>query len=875
MEISKTFRNNKKIIIIGLLSVSILIIILGLSLGLGLQLESCRKKAPESCRNRCYEPYNYESPGCRCDQQCAANNNCCFDFEEICFLPTESWECSALRCGEKRVSANKCHCSADCLEAGDCCTNYENVCNGVKPWVEDECVNMNTPKCPSNFKRQPLLLVSLDGLRAEYQQTWHSLIPVLDKLRRCGTSSAFMQPVFPSKTFPNHYSIVTGLYAESHGLVDNNMYDPEFKASFSLSNPEKDNPRWYQGQPIWLTAKYQGLRAGTFFWPGSDVNISGSYPDIYEKFNGSVAFEQRVFTVLKWLQLPDDERPDFFTLYLEEPDSSGHSYGPVSGGLISAIQGVDKVIGQLMNGLKQLNLHECINIIVVADHGMQETSCERKEVLQKLVGDVSHLYVYQGPFGRIRARNETVAFNAADLVAKMTCKKPDQQIKAYLKPHLPKRFHYANNRRIEDVNVMVNSHWLLESTPGSLTFCSGGNHGYDNDDSSMQAMFLSYGPKFLFQTEVEPFSNTELYNLMCDVLEITPTQNNGSHGSLNHLLRSPRYSPQHTPEQSSPEQCPLTSLEPTDPLGCSCPALNGTNPNFRLNLTDAQKATSEKKHLLFSRPKVVQSHSGYCLLHHEGFVSAYSKDIYMPLWSSFTVEKPFLGSSGSLRPVIEDCLRPDVRIPATQNPSCEQYNNATNITHTFLYPPGLSSTADEQYDGLILSNVIPVYPEFKRIWQFFQDVLLLRYSSQYNGINVVTGPVFDYNFDGQFDTAEQIKATAEFVTGTSIPIPTHYFAVVTSCLDSNQPVRTCGGGLRTMSFILPHRPDNSESCMSNQNVSDWVEDLLWFHQSRVRDVEWLTGLNFLEESGRPLPEILQLKTRPTATIHRKTQSVLF
>ncbi|XP_047676150.1 ectonucleotide pyrophosphatase/phosphodiesterase family member 3-like [Tachysurus fulvidraco] len=182
----------------------------------------------------------------------------------------------------------------------------------------------------------------------------------------------------------------------------------------------------------------------------------------------------RVFTVLQWLQLPDDQRPDFYTLYLEEPDKSGHSFGPVSGGLISAIQGVDNVIGQLMNGLKQLDLHECINIIVVADH-----------------------------------------VDAEGLVAKLTCQKPDQKIKPYLKAHLPKRFHYAHSRCIEDVNVLVESLWLFERYPGSLHFCSGGNHGYDNDDPNMQAMFLSYSPTFIFQTEVEPFSNLELYNLMC------------------------------------------------------------------------------------------------------------------------------------------------------------------------------------------------------------------------------------------------------------------------------------------------------------------------------------------------------------------------
>ncbi|XP_065139630.1 venom phosphodiesterase CdcPDE [Paramisgurnus dabryanus] len=858
-------KKRKKVVLISvLLSVSVVTIILGLGLGLGLQLQNCKNKdVLMSCRNRCYEPLNEKSV-CRCDAQCVTSNNCCYDYQEICLQPTQSWECSSIRCGESRLSNSKCHCSHDCITAGDCCFNYNIICKGDTEWVQDECVNMISPQCPASFQRQPLLLVSLDGLRAEYLQTWSTLVPVLDKIRKCGTSSPFMQAVFPSKTFPNHYSIVTGLYAESHGLVDNNMYDPVFDASFSLSNSEKDNPRWYQGQPIWHTVKYQGLKAGTFFWPGSDVAINGSYPDIYMKYDGKVPFEERVLTVLKWLQLPEEKRPDFLTLYLEEPDSSGHEFGPVSGGLIAALQAVDRVIGQLMNGLKQLNLHQCVNIIIIADHGMEETSCDRKEVLQDFVGDINHLYVNEGPFGRIRAKDKAHTLDAAGLVANMTCKRTEQQIKPYLKYHLPKRLHYANNRRIEDVAVLVEPRWLFERRPGSLTFCSGGTHGYDNDVYSMQAVFLSLGPKFLFQTEVDPFSNIELYNLMCDVLDITPSHNNGTHGSLNHLLRAPPHSPHHPEEQSGPGRCPLNSLEPTHPLGCSCPALNGSNPNSQLNLTDAQVADSERRHMLFGRLRVLQKDVKYCILNQRGFISAYNKHTHTPMWSTFTVNKPVEGSSSS--PMISDCLRADVRIPADQSATCEQYNNAGNITHAFLYPPNLNSSSEEQFDSLTLSNVVPMYPQFKKVWQYFQEVLLLKYAWQYNSINVVTGPAYDYDYDGRFDTPEQIQ---QFVSGTSVPIPTHYFAVLTSCADVRQTVSECNAELQTVSFLIPHRHDHSESCSNDQPESQWVEPLLWMHQSRVRDVEWITGLDFFQDSIRPIPELLRLKTRPTAAIHPK------
>ncbi|XP_057211302.1 venom phosphodiesterase 1 [Triplophysa rosa] len=860
------FRKRKKVVLISVvLAVSVVAIILGLGLGLGLQLQNCRNKdVSMSCRNRCYEPLDENSADCRCDEQCVTSDNCCYDYQDTCLQPTQSWECSAVRCGETRLSDSKCHCSHDCVSAADCCSNYHIICKGDTQWVQDQCINMSSPQCPASFQKQPLLLVSLDGFRAEYLQTWSSLVPVLDKMRKCGTSTPFMQAGFPSKTFPNHYSIVTGLYAESHGLVDNNMYDPMFDASFNLSNSEKDNPRWYQGQPIWNTVRYQGLKAGTFFWPGSDVAINGTFPDIYMNYNGKVPFEERVLTVLKWLQLPQDRRPDFLTLYLEEPDKSGHSFGPVSGGLITALQGVDRLMGQLMNGLKQLNLHRCVNIIIIADHGMEETSCDRKEVLQEFVGNINHLYVTEGPFGRIRARDKTHTLDAAALVANMTCKRSEQQIKAYLKHHLPKRLHYANNKRIEDVAVLVQPRWLFERRQGSLTFCSGGDHGYDNDVYSMQAMFLSLGPKFLFQTEVEPFSNIELYNLMCDVLEITPSHNNGTHGSLNHLLLSPPHTPRHPEEQSPPNRCPLISLEPTHTLGCTCPALNGSNPNSQLNLTDAEVSESERHHMLFGRPRVLQTDVEYCILNHRGFISAYNIQTHTPLWSTFTLDKPAEG--GSLSPVVSDCLRADVRIPTNQSATCDQYSNAGNITHAFLYPPNLNDSSEEQFDSLTLSNVVPMYPQFKRVWQYFQEVLLLKYAQQYNSIHVVTGPAYDYNSDGRVDSPEQIE---RLVTGTSLPVPTHYFAVLVSCEDVRQTVSECSTELQTLSFLMPHREENSESCANHQPESQWVEPLLWMHQSRVRDVEWITGLDFFQDSFRPIPELLRLKTRPTAAISPK------
>uniref|UniRef100_A0A8C4QPQ3 SMB domain-containing protein n=1 Tax=Eptatretus burgeri TaxID=7764 RepID=A0A8C4QPQ3_EPTBU len=204
-----------------------------------------------SCRKRCHKRSSKADGACECDSQCTKSKTCCPDYHDICVVPRNAWECIDIRCGEERLPGSKCHCSSDCQEKGDCCTNYLPVCQDVKSWVDGtECESIETASCPNGFDRQPLILISLDGFRAEYMKTWYSLLPHLNKLRECGTSAPYMKAVYPTKTFPNHYSIVTGLYPESHGIVANSMYDVEFDAHFKLSSPEKNKPRWWGGQPV-------------------------------------------------------------------------------------------------------------------------------------------------------------------------------------------------------------------------------------------------------------------------------------------------------------------------------------------------------------------------------------------------------------------------------------------------------------------------------------------------------------------------------------------------------------------------------------------------------------------------------------------------
>ncbi|XP_016376212.1 ectonucleotide pyrophosphatase/phosphodiesterase family member 2-like [Sinocyclocheilus rhinocerous] len=755
-----------------------------------------------SCKGRCFELKEAEPPSCRCDNLCKTYLSCCSDFDEQCLKTAGGFECSRERCGEIRNEDYACHCSDDCLQRGDCCTNYRPLCKGDSSWLEGDCEEIQSPECPAGFVRPPLIILSLDGFRSSYMKKGKSVLPNLHKLRSCGTHAPHMRPMYPSKTFPNLYTLATGLYPESHGIVCNSMYDPEFKAHFRLRGREKLDHRWWGGQPIWITAEKQGVKAGTFFWPWV------------------IPLERRILTILQWLHLPDDERPYVYAVHSEQPDTYGHILGPLSNELDNTLRKIDNIIGHLMNGLKQMNLHRCVNVILVGDHGMEESHCERTEYLSSYGLDVDAITLIPGSSGRIGPKNANTSYDPKEIVSNLTCKMPNQNLMC----------------------VVCESR-----SPATCGFF--GDHGFDNKISSMQTIFLGFGPSFNFKTEVPVFENIELYNVMCDLLGLTPALNNGTHGSLNSVLRSPPYTPTQPEEVTSPTPLAPPS-EVTHDLGCNCDDENNIEESSQRFPSAADGLLNNVTHLPFGRPAVLFQTS-YTQLCHSDYCSGYSHVINMPLWSAFTltaqVEVPAVSSS--------ECVRADPRLDHTH--TCNSYSQEPDVTHAFLYPPDFSITAESRYEASLITNTVPMYPAFKRVWSYLQRDVLRRYSQENNVINVIMGPIFDHDHDGLRDTEEKIK---EHTLG-SVFIPTHFYSIISSCEKLNETLDECDGDLRVTCFILPHRADNRESCNSWEDESRWVEDLLKLHTARVRDVELLTGLDFYRSAALPYTRVLALKTR--------------
>ncbi|NOX38898.1 MAG: alkaline phosphatase family protein [Calditrichaeota bacterium] len=379
----------------------------------------------------------------------------------------------------------------------------------------------------------PLILISIDGFRWDYLDTYQP--PYLTRLAREGVRAEALIPVFPTKTFPNHYSIVTGLYAEHHGVIANRMYDPIMDAYFSLGNRQAvQDGRWYGGEPIWVTVEKSGKVSATFFWPGSEAEIQGYRPTYWKTYDESIPNDARVQQVLEWLALPEEKRPVLITLYFSDVDHWGHRAGPDSPELARAVQQVDSAIGKLLDGLHGMGMDDQVNLIIVSDHGMTRTSPDRIIFLDDYI-QMDHVEVLDwSPVLALRPRPGRV-----DSVYR-ALKGAHPHLTVYKKAEIPERFHYRSHIRIPAIIGLADEGWSITTRSyfeRNRDRYQGGTHGYDNRLASMRGIFLARGPAFKSGVVVDDFLNIHLYELMAHLLNVPPVPNDGSLDSVRTFLR--------------------------------------------------------------------------------------------------------------------------------------------------------------------------------------------------------------------------------------------------------------------------------------------------------------------------------------------------
>lgn len=360
--------------------------------------------------------------------------------------------------------------------------------------------------------RKPVtILVSLDGFRADYLD--RGITPNLSRLATEGARGK-LRPSFPTKTFPNHYAIVTGKRPDTNGIVGNNMIDPRRpNVKFSLGDPKQSlDPFWWdEAEPAWVTANKQGIRSATMFWPGSEVAIHESRPADWLRYDADVDYAQRINTIFDWMRRPADIRPAFITLYFEAVDDAGHRFGPDSAEVNAAIAEVDTRIGDLAAGLAAMR--QPVRMLVVADHGMRAIDESRVIQLADLIDLPSIIAVETGPYAAVEpaAGTDNRVYDAL--------LKPHDHMACNRREDLPKRLHYGQNPRVAAIICIAEAGWTILAGPPTWPV-KGGAHGYDNQDPEMLALFIASGTDL--KGDIGIVDNIEVYPLLMRLIGVAP-----------------------------------------------------------------------------------------------------------------------------------------------------------------------------------------------------------------------------------------------------------------------------------------------------------------------------------------------------------------
>lgn len=383
----------------------------------------------------------------------------------------------------------------------------------------------------------PVLLVSIDAFRPDYLD--RGLTPNLIAMAKDGARAPYMLPSFPSLTFPNHYTLVTGRVPDHHGIVNNTMSDPAL-GSFSLANrvATSDGRWWADAEPIWVTAQKQGLHTATMFWPGTEAAIHGVRPDHWIPFDDSLTSRARVDKLLSWID-EAGPKPVFDTLYFDAVDHAGHEFGPDSPEVNAALREVDDALGYLIAQLRQRGLYDRMNLIVLSDHGMADVP-RGNIVFADQETDLDALDAVS--FGVMATFNPKPDRDSSAAVARLLG--PHEHMRCYRKEDLPARLNYGTHRRVPallclaDTGWAITSHEQLAKRNGPM---SRGEHGYDNLDPTMRALFVAHGPSIGHGVTIAPFPNVDVYPLLAHLIGIEPLPNDGHLKDVEGVLATPAH----------------------------------------------------------------------------------------------------------------------------------------------------------------------------------------------------------------------------------------------------------------------------------------------------------------------------------------------
>jgi predicted AlkP superfamily pyrophosphatase or phosphodiesterase len=367
------------------------------------------------------------------------------------------------------------------------------------------------------------ILISLDGFRADF--LYRNLTPTLNQFIQEGISPKYMLPSFPSVTFPNHYTMATGMYPEAHGVVGNTFWDPKLEKEFYYTDPERSlQPFWWGGEPLWVTAEKQNVRTAVHMWPGSEAHIEGQAIAYVDKYNGSELLPMKTNRILDLLDAPGPKdfgaiaatpRPQLIAAYVPNVDGDGHRFGPNSTEIKQTIANADAMLGEILKGLHERNLTRIVNVVVVSDHGMATTDVSRLIQLEDLVDPAELSHIDGWPLYGLRPKNPLDLHRLYDQIKERT--KDNPNVEVYLRDeNMPERYHFSKSERIAPLWIIPKTGWAIvdknefnveEGKAKGEVYHPRGLHGYDHEHPLMRAIFVARGPAFPHTpgSRMEPF----------------------------------------------------------------------------------------------------------------------------------------------------------------------------------------------------------------------------------------------------------------------------------------------------------------------------------------------------------------------------------
>ncbi|KAI6219149.1 Ectonucleotide pyrophosphatase/phosphodiesterase C27A7.1 [Aphelenchoides fujianensis] len=716
------------------------------------------------------------------------------------------------------------------------------------------------PKCSIECKREdvtipPLLVLSLDGFSHEY--LGRRIVRSLESFAECGAQAKYMYPTFPSKTFPNHYGMATGLYPESNGIVDNLIYDPSISPEVVDVRQTKKSG-YFQGEPIWSAAVRQHRRMNCIFWPGCSFNITGHNPTIDIPYNKSLSYSTRVDMIVDWLTLPAAERPSMVMAYFDQPDSIGH-WHRTDEEVDLELKYIEAVLNYLFTSLHKHGLLDCTNVVIVSDHGMQQI---KKRIYLDEQLDLKGAIVANGVISQIHVGNSTLS--TEDVLDKLKCR-DNKHVHVYDRKQFPARFHYAKTGRIGDV--------VLEGLLGTTIFETKkadyhvtADHGYDYIEETMKAIFFARGPNVRPATRVEPFQNVELFNFFTELLRLNKdVANNGTTGLLSHLLFNIESIRSAEPDGWRPvQECDLVApLQSRQVKACArTPDCERAAVEVNRQLDACPLQTPPDGLFYTDRPHVcyINLCSVYTMVDP---LTAYGTPtfVYETLTADETSEpagaiKPEVGgakpvqtkpqSSGTKEEAsgqeAEYCALNDLRY----EPSCENWTATVGEQHerTLKWHTILVNEKNElkRYNRLQFL----LHDEFVAGPFVFLQNLTRHYARRYGRLVAITGVVYDFDLNGIADDLgvfwHHIAALPP-ADGHEERAPSHVVRLLVRCEQDAWHINGVAckrpAATRVLAFVLPNAPRNL-NCLPPL-------DYLRKNTARVRDVELLAGVRFFHE----------------------------